>query len=106
MKPKEEIIERARGNGSIAKASMLLSAAYLLNSESSILVEEASDVLRRNGMRMGELKMFHERFIKSADMYFNCFASMIKDAKQGDAYFKDLDEFDKVFRKWAKIENL
>lgn len=104
MDNKKAIIDKAKENGVLERVSMLLSAAYLLNSESSMLVEEASDVLSRNGMRMGEIKMFHQRFTKSADMYFNCFATMIKAAGQENAYFKDFDEFDKVFRKWAKLD--
>ena len=71
MDNKKAIIDKAKENGVLERVSMLLSAAYLLNSESSVLVEEASDVLNRNGMRMGEIKMFHQRFTKSADMYFN-----------------------------------
>lgn len=104
MKPPKEIIERARRNGSIDRASLLLSAAYLLNTEASNIVEEASDLLKENGMLLGELRRLHNAFTRSADMYFRCFADMIRESGQGDAYFKDLEEFDRFFRKWAKLE--
>lgn len=48
MKPPKTVVERAKANGSIDRASLLLSAAYLLNSEASNLVEEAGDILRAN----------------------------------------------------------
>ena len=56
MKPPKTVVERAKANGSIDRASLLLSAAYLLNSEASNLVEEAGDILRANGLLLGELK--------------------------------------------------
>ena len=67
-------------------------------------MEEASDLLKENGMLLGEIRRLHNAFTRSADMYFRCFAGMIRESGQGDAYFKDLEEFDRFFRKWAKLE--
>ena len=103
MKPPKETIERARANGSINRASLLLSAAYLLNTEASNIVE-AGDILKQNGMFLGEIKQLHNAFTRSADKYFTCFADMIRESGQGDAYFSDLEEFDRFFRKWTKLD--
>ena len=104
MKPPKTVVERAKANGSIDRASLLLSAAYLLNSEASNLVEEAGDILRANGLMMGELKKLQNAFTKSADRYFADFAAMIGESGKEKEYFTDLEDFNKAFRKWAKID--
>lgn len=104
MKPPKTVVERAKANGSIDRASLLLSAAYLLNSEASNLVEEAGDILRANGLMMGELKKLQNAFTKSADRYFADFAAMIGESGKEKEYFTDLEDFDRAFRKWAKID--
>ena len=104
MKPPKTVVERAKANGSIDRASLLLSAAYLLNSEASNLVEEAGDILRANGRMMGELKKLQNAFTKSADRYFADFAAMIGESGKEKVYFTDLEDFDRAFRKWAIID--
>lgn len=94
MKPPKTVVERAKANGSIGRASLLLSAAYLLNSEASNLVEEASDILRANGLMMGELKKLQNAFTKSAARYFADFAAMIGESGKEKEYFTDLEDFD------------
>ena len=104
MKPPKTVVERAKANGSIDRASLLLSAAYLLNSEASNLVEEAGDILRANGLLLGELKKLQNAFTKAADRYFSDFASMIGESGKEKEYFSDLEDFDRSFRRWAKID--
>ena len=103
MKAKKEIVQKAVENGSMDKVNKLLSAVHLLNSQANDMVEEASDILRDNKLLMGELKKYHSGFVRCADRYFNCFAEIIADSGQGQAYFKDLEEFNIHFRDWAKI---
>ena len=104
MKPPKKIMEKAMANGSIDRASLLLSAAYLLNTEASILVEEAGDILRRNGLLLGEIKQVQNRFTSISDRYFAMFAEMIGEHGQEKAYFDDLESFDLLFREWAKLD--
>lgn len=104
MRPPKNIVERAKANGSIDRASILLSAAYLLNSEAYMLIDEAADILHSNGLMMGELKKLQNAFTKSADRYFADFAAMIGESGKEKEYFTDLEDFDKAFRKWAKID--
>lgn len=102
MKAKKEIIQRAVNNGSMAKVNRLLSAAHLLNCEVNNLIEETADILRRNGLLIGELKKYHSDFLKCADRYFAEFATMVEENEKMNM-FEDMDEFDRMFRKWAKI---
>ena len=56
MKVKQALIQRAVKNGAIEKTNRLLSAAHILNCEANGLIEEANDILRENGLLVGELK--------------------------------------------------
>lgn len=104
MKAKKEIIDRAAANGSMDRVNRLLSAAHLLNCEANGLIEETADILRANGLLLGELKKYHNDFVKCADRYFREFAAMVTDERRKMDMFTDMDEFSAMFRKWAKLE--
>ena len=53
---------------------------------------------------MGGLKKLHNDFVKAADRYFKEFSMMITTEEMKMAMFTDMDSFDKMFRKWAKID--
>lgn len=105
MQAPNKTIEKAKANGCLDQTNQLLSAAFLLNSEAYRLVDEASELLRKNGMLMGELKQLHGQFTKITDRYFREFSSMmvVKESKMN--YLVDLDDFDSVFRKWMKLDH-
>lgn len=103
MKAKKTLIQRAVRNGAIDKVNRLLSAAHLLNCEANSLVEESNDILRENGLLVGELKKYHTDFVKCADRYFSEFAGLVTEDNKKMDMFTDMDEFDKWFRKWSKI---
>ena len=105
MIAKKDLIDRANADGAMDKMNQLISAAHILNCEANSLVEEASDLMDKYGLLLGDLKMRHNSFVRSADMYFSTFASMVKNERNKMDMFKDLEDFDKSFRKWAKIEN-
>ena len=104
MRPKKHLIERAQANGSIDRLNQLLSASHILLCEANGLLEEAADLMKRNGLLLGELKQLHNQFTNSADRYFREFASMVTTEEQKMDMFSDMDGFDEWFRKWAKID--
>ena len=106
MLPAKKIVDRAFEDGTIDKVSRLLSAAHILNMESDILVEEASDALDKAGLRIGMLKKLHSEFIKRFDIYCREFAEMIPNQEVKRSMFHDLEDFDKRFRKWSKLTEL
>lgn len=103
MRPKKEFIDRAAANGSIDRLNQLLSASHILICEANGLLEEASDLMRDNGLLLGELKQLHNRFTTAADRYFSEFASMVKTEQQKMDMFTDMDGFDEYFRSWSKL---
>lgn len=104
MIAKKDLVDKATADGAIDRMNQLLSASYILNCEANSLVEEAADLMDKYGLLLGDIKMRHNSFVRSADMYFSTFASMVKNEKNKMDMFKDLEDFDKSFRKWAKIE--
>lgn len=103
MRPKKDIIKAAEADGSIDRMNSLLSAAHILNCEANMLVEEASDLMNAKGLLLGNLKRLHNNFVKSADMYFLEFASLVETEKSKMDMFKDMDDLDDKFREWAKL---
>ena len=103
MRPKKHFIDRAQANGSIDRLNQLLSASHILLCEANGLLEEAADLMKRNGLLLGELKQLHNQFTNSADRYFREFASMVTTEEQKMDMFSDMDGFDEWFRKWAKL---
>ena len=71
MKPKKHLIARAHANGSIDRLNQLLSASHILLCEANGLLEEAADLMEKNGLLLGELKQLHNRFTGAADRYFS-----------------------------------
>ena len=103
MRPPAHVIRRAVENGTIDRLNQLLSACHILFCEASALYGEAEDLMRGNGMMLGELKQSLGRYMKAQDGYFREFTAMIEDSGQGMRLFRDLDGFDEWFREWAKL---
>lgn len=103
MKPRKQLIDAAIANGSMDRMNMLLSAAHLLNCEANDMVEEASDLMAENGLLLGDLKKLHNDFVRVADRYFKEFATLVTTETSKMDMFSDLEDFDKAFRKWAKV---
>lgn len=105
MKPKKELLLRMREDGVDKRINTLLSAVHVLHCEASNLFGETEDLLIQYGCLVGELKREHSAMVKAMDKYFNDFTSMIDSKQSGKDLFEDLDNFDKVFRKWAKLSS-
>ena len=103
MKPKEKYIKKAEEDGTLKKVNQLLSAAHVLRCEAANLVGETADLLESRGLLMGDLKKLHNDLDKVQDRYFYEFTQMITSKQSGKDLFDDCDEFDKNFRKWAKL---
>ena len=102
MKPRKQLIDAATADGSIDRLTSLLSAAHILNCEANMLVEEAADLMNAKGLLLGNLKRIHNSFVKSADMYFLEFSSLVETENSKMDMF-NMDDFDAKFREWAKL---
>lgn len=104
MRPKKQLIEAVIANGTMDRLNMLLSAAHILKCETNNLYEEAADLLKQNGMLLGDLKRSHNDFVRAADRYFKEFSTLIDTEEQKMNMFSDIDTFDNSFRIWAKLK--
>lgn len=103
MKPKKDLIDAAKSNGSINQMNLLLSAVQILTCEANSLMEEANDIMMENGLCIGLLKKMHKDFVRCADLYFKEFSTFVDTEECKMNMFSDLEDFDNSFRKWAKI---
>lgn len=103
MKPRKELIEQAQANGSMDRLNLLLSASHILLCEANSLIEEASDIMSEQGMMIGGIKKKHSDLIRVANAYFKEFASLVTTEQSKMDMFRDMDDFDEKFRRWAKI---
>lgn len=99
----EETIQKAKDNGTLAKISRLLSASQIAINQANNLIEEASDLYKKNGLMIDEIAALYHQYAKAADRYFHEFGKMVEDEKKMDM-FKDMDEFDHIFRVWAGLK--
>lgn len=106
MKAKKHLLDKAKRDGAAQRINELISASYMLISEALVLQSEADDTLRKYGLVYAEIKQRANALQREFDKYFSCVKSMITEDTQKEAYFTDLDNFDKVFRKYAKLENV
>jgi len=100
---KKSTIERAKENGVIERMNVLLSAAYLLNSETSLIMARCETMLARNGLLLGRLKMLTNRLNGAFDQYCREFSSMILTNESKQGYIKDVTEFDDLFFMWNAL---
>lgn len=91
------MIERAKENGVIERMNILLSAAYLLYSETSLVMARCETMLERNGLLLGRLKWLTNHLNGAFDLYCREFASMIKTDASKQGYVQDITEFDELF---------
>lgn len=103
MKPKKELLEAARRDGSWDRIDKVLSLAYLLQSKAYMLYDEADDLLRSHGLLIGRTKMLSNRVRKDYEDYFNDFKELMPDARRSGEYFSDLDDFSKRLHLWAGV---
>lgn len=105
MKPKKEIVDKAYNDGAIDKAALMLALSYVTLSAANNFMDEANDYIDPYGLNIGELKMAHNNFMKSADRYFKaCWDMFGKDCSAID-YFSDLESLEKAIKEWSGVED-
>ena len=105
MRPKKKVIERAERNGSIQRVNQLLSTTHLLVCTANNYFEESAEVLKQNGMLIGEIKKAFNDYVYHATMYFNEFKTMITEKSKMEM-FEDIDKFDEYLRQYNNIEKV
>ena len=104
MKPRKEIVDKAYKDGAIDKAALMLALSYVTLSAANNFMDEANDYIDPYGLNIGEVKMAHNNFMRSADRYFHiCWEMFGKEFSALD-YFSDLEHLEKSIKEWADIE--
>lgn len=104
IKPPKKLIEDAKGNGSVDRLNVLVSAAHICMVEANTLMVEAADMLAENGLMLGELGWWTKSLLKEFDRYNANFTQMILTDETKKNLFNDYEAFDKIYRKIMKID--
>ena len=100
---KNKDLEAFNNSEDAKRVNMLMSAAYLLFTEAMNITEELNDILSKRNLSVGIFKHHHRSLNKSFDIYHADFKSMIKRPEEKENFIIDFEQFDKEFRKFAKL---
>lgn len=92
MRPKKSQIDKIKANGDLDRVVTRLSAAYFLVNVAVSLYLDSQDILKENGLVLGETKLKANRLQKSFDAYIDDFGAMVNISKQNMNFAKDYDE--------------
>lgn len=96
-------VEYAKEEGVIGRINVLLSAAYMLNSEVSILTAMTETLLERYGLKLGSLKWRLNNLNGAFDMYCREFSSLVTDEEMKECWMRDVSELHKLIFTWQGI---
>lgn len=103
MKPKKILIDYAQKSGRMDRVNQLLSLAYTNISTAFLLYDEADELMKECGLKIGRSKLLASRLSDVFDTYLKDFSEMIVDAEEKRRYFADLDEFRRKVFEWAGL---
>lgn len=104
MKPRKELVDKAYKDSAIDKAALMISLAYVTMSVANNYMDEANDYLKPYGINIGELKLAHNRLMKSTDSYFRTCVDMFGKEFSVLDYFDDVEHLEKVIRDWSGVD--
>ena len=92
LRPNKQQIDAITKNGDLAKVVQNLSAAYFLVNVAVGLYMDSQELLRTNGLVLGESKREASRLQTSFDNYINSFGKMVRDSGNDLTFAKDYDD--------------
>lgn len=102
MKPIPKQVQRAIDNGDLREVSKRISAAYLLYSMANVQIEEANEILFRNGLRTNEIKMYANKLDFFFDKFNGAFQKLIETKDNQDAFNDDFFALQETIEKFIK----
>lgn len=102
-KRREAFTEIALQSGAIDRVAKLMSANYLLNSQSAVIADDIEDILASHRLQSGKVISLAKRANKALDDYFKEFSKMISN-DQVQNWADDLTRFGEFFSEFSGIE--
>lgn len=88
------------------KVAALLSAAHLLNTEAISLIDECDGLMDGHIRIVHDLKYNSKKLQFAFDQYVRTFNKLVKQPEAFKDLAADFEDFDKAFRKYAKLEDM
>ena len=102
---KSQIIEKAKTDGVMDSLVRRVSAMYLLHSTSASILEDTEDYLKESGLSVGKVKWEIQKLNKAFDRYFEKVGGLVGKDQFGNLT-EDMLEFEKVVKKFAKLDEI
>lgn len=100
----EEDLQRAIENGMVERFNRLIAASQVLNSVTHSLIQEATEILKDNGLFTEGIAKECKTYNHAADRYFNEFKKLVDGDENAKIMFQEIDYFENWFRMWAKLK--
>lgn len=100
----EENLQRAIENGTVERFNRLIAASQVLNSVTHSLIQEATEILKDNGLFTEGIVKECRTYNHAADRYFNEFKKLVDGDENAKTMFQEIDYFENWFRMWAKLK--
>lgn len=100
----EENLQRAIENGTVERFNRLIAASQVLNSVTHSLIQEATEILKDNGLFTEGIVKECRTYTHAADRYFNEFKKLVDGDENAKTMFQEIDYFENWFRMWEKLK--
>ena len=100
----EEDLQKAIENGTVERFNRLIAASQVLNSVTHSLIQEATEILKDNGLFTEGIVKECRTYNHAADRYFNEFKKLVDGDENAKTMFQEIDYFENWFRMWAKLK--
>lgn len=100
----EEDLQKAIENGTVERFNRLIAASQVLNSVTHSLIQEATEILKGNGLFTEGIVKECRTYNHAADRYFNEFKKLVDGDENAKTMFQEIDYFENWFRMWAKLK--
>lgn len=102
MKPKKEVIDKAKADGAIDRVNQLMASAYICLNVAEIMTDRSTDVLERYGLQLGKLKHDIKALMKLFQEVDSEFISLSDKGQVGN-WASELDDFLNIVEKYHGI---
>lgn len=102
----EEIIQRAKESGMFDRTGRLMDLVQLMMCVTNNLLSEIEDNFRKAEIMQDSIVYMQREYYKSADLYFNEFAKVVKKHNKTNDMFSDMEAFENMVRIFARVKDM
>lgn len=102
----DELIEKAKKSGMFDRTGRLMDLVQLMMCVTNNLLSEIEDNFRKAEIMQDSIVYMQREYYKSADLYFNEFAKVVKKHNKTNDMFSDMEAFEDMVRIFARVKDM